>query len=104
MSTKKRPLFAVNLQYLRNQRQLTRQDIFKLTGIPSRSWGSYEEGRAFPSHKKLPAICEALHYYDVIKLITTDLSKEKTEVIITGHDAMIGLQKVKEFLERNTNS
>ena len=39
--------------------------MFKLTGIPNSTWGSYEEGRAFPNHTKLPVICDALEYYDI---------------------------------------
>ena len=54
--------------------KLTRKEIAEKTGIPVSSWGTYEEGRAFPNHKKLPVICDVLQYWDIYSLLTMDLS------------------------------
>lgn len=82
----KRPVYAINFSYLRNLRRLTRKDISEKTGIPASTWGSYEEGRAFPHWEKLLIICDLLEYRDIYRLLSEDLSMQghqKKEVVIS---------------------
>lgn len=73
----KKPQYSLNMQYLRRNLKMTRQQAADMAGIKERTWSSYEEGRAFPNWRKLPGICKVLQYFDVIKLITSDLTNEK---------------------------
>ncbi len=97
MSKKERPMYARNFSYLKNRLNITRQQIKEATGIPVSTWGSYEEGRGFPHHEKLVAICDLLKYWDIYAILTRDISQERVD--IEKREAIRGLEKLKAFLE-----
>jgi transcriptional regulator with XRE-family HTH domain len=96
---KKKPIYAINFHFLRNQLRMTREEMAEKLGIPLGTWGSYEEGRAFPHHEKLPRICEALEFNDLLALITIDLTQRKENAPVTELEAKDGLLKVRKFIE-----
>lgn len=96
---KEKPLYARNLSYLRNRLRLTRQDVVDQTGIPLSTYGSYEEGRAFPRWWNLTAICEVLECYDVLALLNKDLANNNWTQVDEG-EAMQGLKKLELFIKQ----
>lgn len=100
----KKPIFATNINHLRMQLRLTRKEAAKLAGINERTWGSYEEGRAFPNWKKLPQICRVLQFNDILQLIKTDLTEKGRKPLIAisfnSEDAVHALEKMKIDLEK----
>jgi len=64
-----------NLKYLRQQAQMTQQDLAEKLGLKRSHIGAYEEGRATP---KIPGLLEMASFFGLSldQLIQTDLSKE----------------------------
>lgn len=96
---KEKPLYARKFSYLRNKLRLTRQDVVNQTGIPMSTYGSYEEGRAFPRWWNLTAICEVLQCHDVLALLNKDLANDKATPV-NATEAMHGLHTVEKFMKQ----
>lgn len=100
----KKPIYATNINHLRMQLRLTRKEAAKLAGINERTWGSYEEGRAFPNWKKLPQICRVLQFNDILQLIKIDLTvnppKPNVQITFDTEEALQALEKIKYDIDK----
>jgi DNA-binding XRE family transcriptional regulator len=72
-----KPSYATNITFLRRRLNMTRKQAAHIANVNVKSWDSWEEGRAFPRWAKIPGVCKALRFNDVVKLITNDLTKEE---------------------------
>jgi transcriptional regulator with XRE-family HTH domain len=69
--------FSRNLKFLRSKRKVSRSQMVGYLRIKYSRYGPYEEARAFPSTEILVDICNALDYYDIYRMLTVDLKKDK---------------------------
>lgn len=99
-----RPLFARNIAYLRNRQKLTRVEASKRCKISKSSWGSYEDGRAFPHHDRLSAICDTLKFHDVLALINVDLANRPVDWIKSKEDFVQTFMEIKGILDEFAKS
>jgi len=95
-----KPLFARNINYLRNQQRLTRKEAARRSGVKSSAWNSYEEGRAMPQLEKLPGICDALKFNDVLAMIEKDLANDKKSMVIDITEAAMSIQKLQQYIKQ----
>lgn len=95
-----KPLYAINIHFLRNRLGLTAEKAAATSNIPYSSWRSYEEGRAFPHYTRLLKLCQTLQYYDIISLISRDLANDKSLAKVDTTEAMRSLQIIDRFLKQ----
>lgn len=99
MPKNEKPLLARNITYLRNKQNMTLVQACKRAGIKFHAWCAYEEGRSAPRLSKMPDICDALEFYDVIAMVTKDLAQPVRKRKPSHQDAIRGLNEVKQFLQ-----
>lgn len=99
-SNKEKPLFARNINWLRNQLKLTTREACIRSGIKESTWKSYEEGRAAPRLQNMPDLCRALEYYDLYAMMTRDLATANNEIRVDRDKAIESLLTIKSFLEQ----
>jgi len=77
-----------NLVFLRNQKQLTQEELAAKLGIKRASIGSYEEGRAKPPYKTLQKITD-LFGISIDRLLKEDLAKTANRSVFGNETAVV---------------
>jgi transcriptional regulator with XRE-family HTH domain len=72
-------LFARNLKFLMETKKVTKSTLTEHLKIKSSRVSAWLEGRAFPRVEQQIDLCNALGYYDLYKMFTVDLKKQKLE-------------------------
>lgn len=71
-------IFSKNLKYLMKKRGVTKESLRVYLRIQSTSRiSAWLEGRAGPRREQLIDLCDALDYYDIYRLFTIDIQKDK---------------------------
>jgi len=77
------------VRYLRRKNKMTVEELAASCNTTVSAIRSYEDGRAMPRMDKIPEMCEALKYYDVIAMIKVDLMKHDVNFGVMGYEKMI---------------
>jgi transcriptional regulator with XRE-family HTH domain len=72
-------IFAGNLRYLMNQRDLGTKELATELFIAPPRVKAWLEAKCFPKESLLIQLCEYFDYYDIFKLLTQKLSKNETD-------------------------